>query len=132
MVKEEIHRRDGGVYTVLVFRVEGWEEYNDVYGFVAGNSVLNHAGKAIQSVVAEKGTPRDFVGIIDDEFIVLTHAEDAGKLDTAIKERFDTQVKAFYSFVDAERGGITLNAGTENERFVPFMHFVLWKQAVGD
>ncbi len=129
MVTEEIQRRDGDVYTELVFRIEGWAEYNDVYGFVAGNSVLNHAGKTIQSAVADKGTQRDFVGIIEDEFIVLTHTEDVGKLDAAIKERFDTQVKAFYSFADAERGGITLNADTRNEHFVPFMHFALLKQA---
>ena len=82
---------------------------------------LNHAGNIIRSVIAENGTQHDFIGIIDDRFVVITHADAADTVEAAVCQRFDEQVRAFYSFVDAERGGILVNEGQPGERLVPLM-----------
>ncbi len=107
--------------TELVYQVEHFTAYADVYGFVAGNDVMNHAGKTIKRVVSEQGTPDDFVGIIEDHFILLTHATDSKAVDTKIKQTFAEEIRAFYSFVDASQGGIRLNVGEANEELIPLI-----------
>ncbi len=123
LVEEELERRRlaDDAYTSLVVRIQGWREYNDVYSFVAGNDVMRFAGETIKKTINELGTPRDFVGIVEDDFVVLTHAEDIAPIEEAMKAAFNEQVRAFYSFVDADRGGIILNPDTPQERFVPIM-----------
>lgn len=124
LVEEELHRRhENQNYAELVYRPAGWQAYNDMYGFVAGNSVLKFAAKTLQTVVSEMGSSNDFVGILEDDFIVLTDSTTADKLDQTIKKRFSEQVRAFYSFADAERGGILLHADTPHEELVPLMYF---------
>ncbi len=125
MVEEEINRRIMGdvPYTELVYNVERFSAYHDAYGFMAANDVLNHAGKMIQTVVVDKGTSDDFVGILNDDFIVLTHTTDVEALDHEIKSRFGQEVKAFYNFMDADRGGLVVNEGSRDESIIPIMEF---------
>jgi DNA-binding response OmpR family regulator len=123
LVDDELSRRQDSSkpYNELIFSLEGYKAYSDVYGFMAASEVFAHAAKTIQTLVSEKGTSDDFIGIVNDEFIVLTHTPDVPQLDDAVKKKFSDDVKAFYTFIDAERGGIMVNAGLENERLVPMM-----------
>lgn len=134
MIDEELSRRqhNNKPFTELIFSLEGFTAYSDVYGFMAAGEVIHHAGKTIQEIIREKGTPDDFVGILNDEFIILTHTKDVQRLESSIKSKFNEDVRAFYSFVDADRGGILLNMGKENERFVPLMQlYALQKSVAG-
>lgn len=123
LVEEELlrHQNSSKPSTEFIFTLENFAPYNDVYGFLAATDVLSHAGRTIQEVIREIGTAQDFVGILNDDFIVVTYAKDAAELEDAIKKRFAEGIKAFYSFVDADRGGFIIDAGLENERFVPLM-----------
>lgn len=125
LIDEELnHKLDQDVpFRAYTYQLQGFRAYHDVYGFVAARETLNHAGKVIQTAVTEFGTDNDFVGILDDEFIVLTHAKDFDPLDTAIKTRFSGDVSMFYTFIDAERGGLLLNPDTPQETLVPLMVF---------
>ncbi|TVR24251.1 MAG: response regulator [Anaerolineaceae bacterium] len=125
LVQEEIRlaRAAGAEITVIGYTVEGFRAYHDVYGFVAANDVLNYAGNLIQKVIAEMGTPDDFIGISDDEFILLTHSPDAAALDAVIKERFEQDARAFYAFGDVDNGGLIINPGRKDEEVIPFMTF---------
>jgi DNA-binding response OmpR family regulator len=125
MVEEEIARRqaNNSAFTELVYSIGGFSAYHDNYGFMAANEVLNYAGKTIQSILVELGTPNDFIGISNDDFIVLTHTPEVDALDDTIKSRFAQEVKAFYTFVDADRGGLVMNAGTDREHLAPLMQF---------
>ena len=123
LIDEELQKRSGSDYRALRFMIEGYNTYADIYSFLAASDVLYHAGKIILSGVTEHGTVDDFVGIVENDFVVLTHAKDVKALENHIKEQFDERVKAFYSFADAARGGILLNAGTDDETLVPMMHF---------
>ena len=125
MVEEELLRvrAKEGVHTELTYTIEGFRTFGDVYGFVAANDVLSYAGSIIQSEVGEHGTQNDFVGIVDDQFIVISHAEDTAIIDKRIKERFAEEVRAFYSFMDVDQGGIMLEQGEPGERLVPLMTF---------
>lgn len=123
MVEEEINQRiaAGLSYHELTYNLDHFRPYHDAYGFMAANDALGHAGKTIQTVLSEMGTPDDFVGIINDDFVVLTSLDDVHDLDMTIKERFSHEVRAFYNFIDADRGGILLAEGTTHETLVPIM-----------
>lgn len=120
LVQEELDTRRAAGFQVLQLALKGFDAYADVYSFIAANDVLYHAGQTIRDVLAEFGTPDDFVGILEDEFIVATHGSTSAVLQ-AIQERFQAKVPAFYNYRDADQGGITLHAGTERECFVPLM-----------
>jgi DNA-binding response OmpR family regulator len=123
LIDDEISRKQGddAQFKMVVYTVEGFRAYHDVYGFVAANDVLNYAGNLIQKAIAEFGTSDDFIGIRDDEFILLTHADDAKALDDTIKTRFKDDARAFYSFMDVDNGGLILNPGKDDETLVPLM-----------
>ncbi len=132
LVTEELERRQyqETTHTDMRLGIEGYKTYCDVYGFLAGNEVISFAGKSIQQAVSELGTQDDFVGIIDDNFVVLTNAAEPDKIRSVVRERFSAGIKAFYSFTDAERGGLMLNAGTNEEQVVPLMELVTLQAAV--
>jgi CheY-like chemotaxis protein len=126
LIDDEVQRRraQGGTFQVMGYRVQGFQPYQDVYGFVAANDVLSYAGTLMQKIVAEHGTEQDFIGIQEDEFWLLTHVEDISVLDQTIKSRFSADVQAFYSYFDVEGGGLVINAGTDQETVVPLMSLV--------
>jgi PleD family two-component response regulator len=126
LVEEEIQRRRllDHNFATLQFGLEGYKAYCDVYGFVAGNEVFGYAARAIQQVVSECGTTDDFIGVLDDHFIVLTNAEKAEHVEAMVGRAFDIGVKAFYSFADVERGGLLVKASPDREQLVPFMGLV--------
>lgn len=123
LVADEIRRRsetaDKGAHSELRLGINGFEAYNDVYGFIAANEVFGFAARCIQEVVRSEGTPEDFVGVEGDQFIVLTHAANPADLEARIKTQFESGVRAFYSFVDVDRGGLLTQAGTT---LAPLMH----------
>jgi PleD family two-component response regulator len=110
LVEEEISRQTAR--GILGFSIAGFSTYNDIYGFVAANQVISYAARTIQHTVSDKGTPDDFIGIINDEFIVLTHSPDVDGLAKSICDKFNTEVQAFYSFLDVDRGGVLINEDT--------------------
>jgi CheY-like chemotaxis protein len=116
LIDDEVQRRraQGGTFQVMGYRVQGFQPYQDVYGFVAANDVLSYAGTLMQKIVAEHGTEQDFIGI----------QEDISVLDQTIKSRFSADVQAFYSYFDVEGGGLVINAGTDQETVVPLMSLV--------
>lgn len=125
LVDEEVTRKQAAdiPVTELMYVVEGFKAYQDVYGFVAANDVLSYAASLLQRVISEYGTSNDFVGIRDDDFIVLTHVDDVDDLDVHIKQRFADEARAFYSFMDVDQGGVMLNPGKDGEQIVPLMTF---------
>lgn len=126
LVEEEIQRRRylDRNYVSLQFGLDGFKLYCDVYGFMAGNEVFGFAARAIQQVVTECGTPDDFIGVMEDHFIVLTDADKAASIEAGIKSTFAEGVKTFYTFADVERGGLLMGAGTDEERLVSLMDLV--------
>jgi PleD family two-component response regulator len=133
LVDEELTRRSflDVPFSDLRLGINGYKAYCDVYGFLAGNEVIAFAGKTIQQVLSEMGTSDDFVGIVDDCFVVLTNnSSQAAAIEATIQERFGEGIKAFYSFADAERGGLVINAGTGQEQIVPLMSIVSMQASV--
>ncbi|MCL4252708.1 MAG: hypothetical protein KJ043_02895, partial [Anaerolineae bacterium] len=78
-------------------------------------------GSIIHKTLSQLGTADDFLGISDDEFVVMTYAEDIEKLQAQATTTFNEEVKAFYAFTDVEAGGIMMDENTSDAKLVPLM-----------
>ncbi len=121
LIEAELQRRKGETFHQLHFRISDYYKYADLYGFMAAYDVLFHAGKTIQETLVNLGTDDDFAGIINDDFVLLTYAEDIKTIEDTIHQQFNDSVQAFYNFGDITRGGIMVTDDTGDEEFVPFM-----------
>jgi CheY-like chemotaxis protein len=104
LVEDELKRR-ADRYD-LRLGLNGFDAYRDVYGFIAADEAFGFAGRCVQEVISSEGTPDDFVGVLGDQFIILTGAPQPHALEAHIRERFAEGIRAFYNFADAERGGL--------------------------
>lgn len=113
----KIIRETGWAY--LDMRINNFEPFKDVYGFVAGDDVLRFTGMLIGEVLDELGTSSDFVGHAGgDNFIVITTEGAAPVISEKLKERFAEQVLTHYNFMDRQQGYIMApGAEGQTEKF---------------
>lgn len=125
VVDDEINRREQArePYSEIRLGIEGLDAYRDVYGFMAADDAFGYAGRCIQEIVSTEGTSYDFIGVVEDHFVILSHLEDAAALEEVIKQRFAHHITTFYSFIDVEQGGVVLNPGTPEAYLAPLMSF---------
>ncbi len=104
-------------WAFMDIRINAFEPFKEVYGFVAGDDVLRFTAMLLGEVVDELGTPDDFIGHAGgDNFVIITAAEKADAIRTRLKERFAEEVKTQYNFIDREQGFIM--ASGENGQLV--------------
>lgn len=116
---DELSRlRDQGA-TLWRTEIVGFDGYADVYSFMAANEVMFHAGKTIRDALSENSI--GFVGILGDDIYFATFQVDPAPLIYTMQTAFSQQVRAFYTFADAERGGILGDPGGEQEQLIPMM-----------
>jgi diguanylate cyclase (GGDEF)-like protein len=114
-----IRRRD---WALLDARLNNFEPFKDVYGFVAGDDVLRFTSMLIGEVVDELGTTSDFIGHAGgDNFIVITTEEKAETIKAHLKERFDKEVQTHYNFMDRQQGFVQAPTPDGTTVKVPFM-----------
>ncbi len=94
-------------WALLDLRMNNFESFKDVYGFVAGDDVVRFASMMIGEVIDELGTTSDFIGHAGgDNFIVITTNEAAPAIRQKLKDRFATEVQSHYNFIDRQQGFI--------------------------
>jgi diguanylate cyclase (GGDEF)-like protein len=113
LIEEQLRhiiRRTG--WSVLYTGINGIEDFNDVYGFVAGDDVLRFTAMLLNEVVNELGTGSDFVGHIGgDDFMIITTPQVSSIIRARLVQRFNEEVLTFYSFKDRERRYIQVMDG---------------------
>lgn len=109
-------------WACLDIRINDFEPFNDVYGFVAGDDVLRFAGMLIGEVLDELGTPDDFIGHAGgDNFVILTSEAIAPTIRQKLKTRFAEEVISHYNFMDRQQGSIQAPAKEGKTEQYPFM-----------
>jgi DNA-binding response OmpR family regulator len=104
-------------WTYIDLKINQFDAFTDVYGFVAGDEVIRFTALLIGEVIDELGTADDYAGHPGrDNFIAITHANDAERLRERLVERFNEGVKQHYSFIDRERGYILVPDSVYGER----------------
>jgi CheY-like chemotaxis protein len=96
-------------------RINAFEPFKDVYGFIAANDVLRFTGMLLGEVVDQYGTSNDFIGHAGgDNFVIITTESAAPSIRQTLKSRFDTEVLTHYNYLDRQQGFIM--APDENGR----------------
>jgi diguanylate cyclase (GGDEF)-like protein len=109
-------------WSVLYIGVNHIGDFNDVYGFVAGDDVLRFVAMLLTEVVDESGVGSEFIGHVGgDDFIVVSTPEVAPQLKVRLVQRFNEEVETFYNFKDRERGYIQVDDGAGNVQESPLM-----------
>ncbi len=109
-------------WALLDARINSFEPFKDVYGFVAGDDVLRFTAMLIGEIVDELGTPSDFIGHAGgDNFVIITTYDKAAPIKARLKERFDEEVQTHYNFMDRQQGYVQAPVADGSTRRVPFM-----------
>ncbi len=128
LIEEQLRKiiRETG-WAFLDMRINYFEPFKDVYGFVAGDDALRFTGMLIGEVLDELGTPADFVGHAGgDNFIIITTEGASNGIRSRLKERFADEVQTHYNFIDRQQGFI-LAPGPDG----PSEQFPLMNLAIG-
>jgi GGDEF domain-containing protein len=103
-------------------RVNHFDPFKDVYGFVAGDDVMRFTAMMIGEVVDEMGSRNDFIGHAGgDNFIVITTDAAAPGIKQRVKERFAAEVQTHYNFIDRQQGFMQAPKADGSMERVPFM-----------
>jgi DNA-binding response OmpR family regulator len=118
-LRQIIRRKD---WALMDIRLNHYESFKEVYGFVAGDDVLRFAAMLMGEVVDALGTINDFIGHAGgDNFIIITSEEAEPLVRQRLMARFREEVQTHYNFVDREQGYIT-GTGTNGQAVkVPLM-----------
>lgn len=109
-------------WAYLDLKINQFDAFTDVYGFVAGDEVIRFMALIIAEVIDELGTADDYAGHPGrDNFIVITHAEDQNRMKERLIDRFNEEVKQHYSFIDRERGYILVPDNVMGEKQAALM-----------
>ena len=111
-----------GGWTYIDLKINQFDAFTDVYGFVAGDEVIRFTAVLLGEVIDEVGTADDYAGHPGrDNFIIITHATEPDGLRDHLIEVFDDKIKQHYSFIDRERGYILVPDSMYGEQQVPLM-----------
>jgi diguanylate cyclase (GGDEF)-like protein len=103
----DLRVRAGGSFAILYADIDNFKSYNDHYGFMRGDHVIQWTARLIQDVTLETAGTEAFVGHVGgDDFVVVCLAEEAEDLAKRIIARFDAEASEMYDAEDRERGSI--------------------------
>ncbi len=119
-LRKMIRQRKGWVF--MDVRINNFEPFKDVYGFIAANDVLRFAAMLVGEVMDELGTPNDFIGHAGgDNFIIISTEEAAPAIRQRLKMRFKEEVQTHYNFMDRQQGFILAPDETGKIQQTPLM-----------
>ena len=119
-LRKMIRQRKGWAF--MDIRINNFEPFKDVYGFIAANDVLRFAAMLIGEVMDEMGTPNDFIGHAGgDNFIIISTDEAAAGIRQRLKSRFKEEVQTHYNFMDRQQGFILAPDETGKIQQTPLM-----------
>jgi PleD family two-component response regulator len=125
LIEEQLRltiRKSGWAY--MDIRINHFDQFKDVYGFVAADDVLRFAAMLMSEVVDELGSSSDFIGHAGgDNFVVISTEDIASKIRDRLKTRFAEEVQTHYNFMDRQQGFIMAANGENQMEKTPLMTF---------
>lgn len=109
-------------WTYVDIKINSFEAFTEVYAFSAGDDVIRFTALLLNEVVDQYGSAEDFIGHPGrDNFVIITHSQQATRLRESLVEQFNEGVKQHYSFIDRDRGYVLVSDGANGERQAPLM-----------
>jgi CheY-like chemotaxis protein len=95
----------GELWALIYFDLDNFKAYNDIYGFVQGNYLIELMAQIAAECLREEGNATDFLGHIGgDDFLIVTTPDRVVPLCEGIIRRWDAESRAFYAPQDLGRG----------------------------
>ncbi|HLB62372.1 MAG TPA: response regulator [Actinomycetota bacterium] len=120
-IEEEIEARvrDERNFAILYADLDNFKAFNDHYGFMRGDQVIQFTSRVLQEVALEIAGDDAFVGHVGgDDFVVVCGMEQGVPTAERIVERFDAEAPALYDPEERARGFIEVeNRRGEVQRF---------------
>lgn len=92
-------------FAVLYLDLDNFKEYNDIYGFVKGDEIIQYTAKTIMRVVHDYDTQDAFMGHIGgDDFVAVMSGADYESVCRDILANFDAGISEYFTPEDLERG----------------------------
>ena len=96
-----------GEFSVLYLDLDNFKAYNDVYGFLKGDEIIEFTAQTTLRCIHEEFIDGSFVGHIGgDDFIAIVPSIEVDKVCQSIIATFDKEVKKFFTDDDIDRGYI--------------------------
>ena len=108
-ILNELSRRleSSSLFAVAYLDLDKFKNYNDKYGFEAGDEVIRETARILIKTVYEGGNRDDFIGHIGgDDFVLITTPDRVDNLCVAINTQFQQIAPTFYNQEDRQRGYI--------------------------
>jgi len=118
LIEDQLRRiiRQQG-WALMDIRLNYFDAFRSVYGFVAANDVLRFSAILLGEVIDELGGPSDFLGHAGSgNFIAITTQDRCQAVKARLKARFTDEILSHYSFLDRQKGVIL--AADESGRMV--------------
>jgi diguanylate cyclase (GGDEF)-like protein len=120
-IEEEIESRVEATqrFAILYADLDHFKAYNDHYGFMRGDQVIQFTARMLQEVALAVTGGDAFVGHVGgDDFVVVCPPETSDDVASAVVERFDAESPTLYDEEDRQRGYIEVtNRRGELQRF---------------
>ena len=95
------------VFCVLYLDLDNFKAYNDVYGFLKGDQIIEFTAEVIMKCIHDSGLEHTFIGHIGgDDFIAIVPGNTCEKLCQSMLAHFDYNVKKYFLEEDLQRGYI--------------------------
>ena len=92
-------------FAVCYLDLDNFKAYNDRYGFLRGDDVIQLAASALRQSANECADPPPFVGHVGgDDFVAVCQQEQAEPLCRRVANLFDEEVRGKHDRSDADRG----------------------------
>jgi diguanylate cyclase (GGDEF)-like protein len=122
-IQEEIERqvREHRPFAVLYVDLDNFKTYNDKYGFVRGDRLIQGTARMIQDAVMSHD-PDGFVGHVGgDDFVAVVEPETAEDVAKRVCERFDQDRALYYEDEDLDRGFVRMEDRKGVEQDIPLV-----------
>ena len=94
-------------FSVLYLDLDNFKAYNDVYGFLKGDEIIEFTAKTILKCIHEEFMENSFIGHIGgDDFIAIVPSIHIDNICQSIIATFDKDVTNFFTDEDLEKGYI--------------------------
>lgn len=94
-------------FSVLYIDLDNFKAYNDVYGFLKGDEIIEFTAETIVNLVHSNELENTFVGHIGgDDFVAIIPGTNCEKLCQNILSYFDINVEKYFTEQDIEKGYI--------------------------
>ena len=104
-LKKRISNKEA--FSVLYLDLDNFKAYNDVYGFLKGDQIIEYTANVILKCIHEQFNENYFIGHIGgDDFIALVPTLEVDNICQSIIANFDSGVNRFFTEEDIEKGYI--------------------------